>query len=179
LHSGKRYPWAVLARFGPEKFCSDLVESVIGAIFIDTTGDFEQCDAFLERLGLWAIMGRVLRDDVDCLHPKERLGHLAVSDNVEYVKRFHEGKWRCQIKVGGEEVGEEVDGYLRIDVEAEAATQAVIILEKKALQEKALEESRMEESCVEEDRMDLYCDDAESEMDGGDSLSRRKRSRAP
>jgi dsRNA-specific ribonuclease len=131
LRCGKKYPWSVLARLNPDKFYSDLVESLISAIYIDSCGDFEQCDAFLERLGLWKIMDRLLIDDVDVVHPKEKLGILAVSDKVEYVKRFHEGKWYCQVRVGERDVGDTVEGYGRADmVETEAATRAVIILEE-------------------------------------------------
>jgi dsRNA-specific ribonuclease len=153
LQFGERYPWAVLARFGPEKFYSDLIESMIGAIYVDTLGDLERCDAFLERLGLWTILDRVLRDDVNCLHPKERLGHLAVSDRVEYIKRFHQGRWMCQIKVGGKEVGKEVEGYLSVDVEAEAATRAVSILENGLREKQILQKEATEQKVLEDDRL--------------------------
>ncbi|KAF2432072.1 P-loop containing nucleoside triphosphate hydrolase protein [Tothia fuscella] len=133
LDTSSRYPWSVLARYGPEKVYSDLIESLIGAIFVDTHGDFEACDSFLDRIGLWTLLNRILDENVDCLHPKERLGHLAVSDKVAYVKRFdaESGKWKCQVQVGGKDVGGEVEGFLKVDVEAEAATRAVEILELK------------------------------------------------
>jgi len=131
LNTGARYPWSRLSQFGPNKLFSDLVESILSAIYVDTEGDFEECDRFLERLGLWEILDRILRDEVDCLHPKARLGHLAVAKKVEYVRRIDEEskRMKCQIKVGGEDVGDEVEGYLRVDVETEAAAKAVEVLE--------------------------------------------------
>jgi hypothetical protein len=89
------------------------------------------------------MLERLIRDDVDCLHAKERLKHLAASDKVEYIKRVHEGKWWCQIKVGEEKTGGEVEGYLRVDVEAEAATRPFVILEGKA-RERGFEEKVVE-----------------------------------
>ena len=39
---------------------SDIVESIIGAIFIDSKGSLEACEAFLERAGVVGYLRRVL-----------------------------------------------------------------------------------------------------------------------
>ncbi|KAJ5953607.1 hypothetical protein N7454_000503 [Penicillium verhagenii] len=70
LRSGKQYPWELLARLQADKFFSDILESVLGAIFIDSSGDLEQCEAFVERTGLLTYMRRILTDDVDVVHPR-------------------------------------------------------------------------------------------------------------
>ena len=39
---------------------SDIIEAIIGAIYIDTMGSFEACEAFLERAGVLRYLRRVL-----------------------------------------------------------------------------------------------------------------------
>ncbi|KAL6710677.1 Dicer-like protein 2 [Coniothyrium glycines] len=132
-----RFPWHLLALTDAPKFLSDIVESVIGAIFIDT-GDVTACRDFIHRLGILDCLERILRDNVDCLHPKERLGHLAIERNVRYVRVGDESEgstgssksYRCQVKVGGEDVGGVVEGGKRLSAETLAAWHAISILEK-------------------------------------------------
>ncbi|KAJ5772613.1 hypothetical protein N7520_003142 [Penicillium odoratum] len=64
------YPWELLANLHPDKFMSDIMESVLGAIFIDSGGDLNQCEAFMERTGLLAYVRRMLADGVDVMHPR-------------------------------------------------------------------------------------------------------------
>ncbi|OCK75355.1 hypothetical protein K432DRAFT_337600 [Lepidopterella palustris CBS 459.81] len=141
LQHGRRYPWHLLARTDPQKLFSDIVESVIGAIYIDSCGDLSACERFVKRLGILEYLERVISDGLDCLHPKERLGHLAVSDKVEYVPigNGEDGGYKCQVKVGGREFGSVVEGLKRVNVETEAAWRAVRILE-------GLEEGKEEET---------------------------------
>ena len=100
LYEADRYPWALFARVHAPKTASDLVEALIGAIWIDSStsssstpssyqssyqssspsspGGAEAAataavDAFLHRLGLLPLLDRFLRDDVDVVHPKEEL----------------------------------------------------------------------------------------------------------
>ncbi|KAF2847785.1 dicer-like protein-like protein 2 [Plenodomus tracheiphilus IPT5] len=137
LKQDARYPWHLLALTEPPKFLSDIVESVLGAIYVDSYGDFATCEAFVQRLGILGSLERILRDGVDCLHPKERLGHLAVNRDVKYIKidTDEEGvaaardKYRCQVVVGGVEVGHPVKGLKRLNAETIAASIASRILE--------------------------------------------------
>lgn len=130
LESSSTYPWATLAHFAPDKFFSDLIEATIGAIFIDSCGSFSACDAYLRNLGLWKILDRILADQVDCLHPKNRLGILADKQKVEYGElRIANGKYFCTVKVGDRQIGEEVSGRSRLAAEIEVAGRACKILE--------------------------------------------------
>jgi hypothetical protein len=131
LQHGQKYPWHLFAHTDPEKFFSDIVESVIGAVYVDSRGDISACEHFIKKLGILGSLERVLRDNVDCLHPKERLGHLAVSDKVEYVHigKVEDGRYKCQVKVGKKEIGGVVEGKGRLNAETEAAWRAVGILE--------------------------------------------------
>src|SRR5690242_8210202 len=121
LEHDDEFPWHLLALIHAPKFLSDIVESVIGAIYVDSQGDFSACEVFVRRLGILPCLERLLRDGVDCLHPKERLGHLAVEHSVQYAPVRNDASrvglpavvdqvWRCQVKVGGEDVGGVVEG---------------------------------------------------------------------
>jgi hypothetical protein len=99
----------------------------------------------VERLGVMECLERILRDGVDCLHPKERLGHLAVEKRVLYVgldghggaegEEGGEGQGkrrkthRCQVMVGEQKVGGPVEGPRRLNAETIAAWKAVRIIE--------------------------------------------------
>jgi dsRNA-specific ribonuclease len=143
LRHDKEFPWHLFALVDAPKFLSDIVESVIGAIYIDSQGDFSACEVFLRRLGILDSLEHILRNEVDCLHPKERLGHLAVERSVQYVRSQDSqrgvggmdkvyGMYRCQVKVGGEDVGGVVEGLKKLNAETVAAWRANKILRAQA-----------------------------------------------
>lgn len=84
LATGNTYPWVSLAQLGAEKFYSDITESIIGALFIDSCGSIEQCEAFLNRIKILPYLSRILREEVMVEHPRSVLGRLAKSSRVEY-----------------------------------------------------------------------------------------------
>ena len=146
LTSGTSYPWAKLRRLEANKFFSDIIESIVGAIYVDSHGDFGACGAFTERVGILPYLRRILNSDGDdeirLLHPKEQLGQLAQSDKVKYVigletdedsassgspprkKRRHV----CKVLIKGEEVAAVGDGWSREEVQTKAAEEAVGVL---------------------------------------------------
>ena len=87
LATGGTYPWTDLVALAPEKLISDLVESLLGAIYVDTAGNLEACARFLEEIGILPWLKRALSEGVAVWHPKEELGVLAARDQrrVEYV----------------------------------------------------------------------------------------------
>jgi dsRNA-specific ribonuclease len=139
LSADSRYPWHLFALNDAPKFLSDIVESVIGAVYIDSHGDISTCEVVVRRLGILDCLERILRDEVDCLHPKERLGHLAVEKKVQYERiKNDEGVtasgrklFKCQVKVGGEDIGDVVEGVKSLNTETIAAWRAVGILESR------------------------------------------------
>lgn len=84
LATGNTYPWVSLAQLGAEKFYSDIIESIIGALFIDSCGSIEQCEAFLTRIKMLPYLSRILRENVKVEHPRSVLGRLAKSSRVDY-----------------------------------------------------------------------------------------------
>ncbi|KAK4953351.1 Dicer-like protein 2 [Elasticomyces elasticus] len=77
LQAGHEYPWPDLLAMAPQKFFSDIVESTLGAIYVDTRGDLAACEVFLENLGVMARMRALLAGNMETMQPKERLGVAA------------------------------------------------------------------------------------------------------
>ncbi|OJD18331.1 hypothetical protein AJ78_01644 [Emergomyces pasteurianus Ep9510] len=137
LETSKTYPWALLSKLCAQKFFSDLVESVLGAIFIDSLGSLDACTAFLERIGLMKFLRRMLaEDDMDIMHPKQRLGQEVGRMKVRYEtmhvvdveKEGALGYWACKVYVDDECVVEENDGVSFAEAETKAADAALAVI---------------------------------------------------
>lgn len=83
LHSGS-YPWELLSGMNAEKFFSDLIESIVGAIYVDANGDLAACEAFIERIGLLPYLRRILDRGVDVVHPRNRAQRMAKSQHLTF-----------------------------------------------------------------------------------------------
>lgn len=131
MRAGDRYPWALLARLQAQKYYSDVFESLLGAVYVDS-GSFDECDAILERAGILSYLERMLRDGVKVWHPKEELGRLAASEKVEYVIEAKESEeddgvreFACRVVVGETVVAQVEGGVSREEVRTRAAEEAV------------------------------------------------------
>ncbi len=102
LTTGMRYPWTSLTQLQAEKFFSDIVESVLGAIYVDTKGDRGACERFLEKLGVLSYLRRIVgasskkkneekknekngMGEMRLLHPRQELGIKAGTKKVTYI----------------------------------------------------------------------------------------------
>ena len=105
LSTSKIFPWAALTRLQASKMFSDMVESVLGAIFLDSGGDFDVVRGVLYKLGILQVLERIIRDDVDVLHPVSRLSLWAQKHGkeVSYDYGREKGEISCIISVDGEE----------------------------------------------------------------------------
>lgn len=126
--NGSYYPWTALAQLEPPKFMSDMIESLLGAIYIDSRGSISTCESFLERLGLMDYLRRVMATDIALLHPKEELGQLANQDKVMYELgkegQAGEQKLSCRIIVGEKEIVRVSGGRGIMEVQTRAADAA-------------------------------------------------------
>jgi dsRNA-specific ribonuclease len=133
LETGTTYPWLPLAQLNPDKFYSDMIESIIGAIFLDSGGSLAACEAFVSRIGLVSYLKRVLADDVDVQHPKSVLGQLAGSETVSYNEKPILGRpeetdrkrFRCTVTVGEVVAAEAEDCLSREEAVLAATTKAL------------------------------------------------------
>ena len=76
LANDASYPWATLAQLAPPKFYSDLIESTLGAIYIDSGGCQVACEQFLERIKLITYLERFVGQAVCLEHPKNALDRI-------------------------------------------------------------------------------------------------------
>lgn len=134
LAHDNHYPWTALARLEPPKFFSDIVESILGAIYIDTHGSLSDCEGFLEHLGLMPYLRRILDNDIAVLHPKEELGHLADREKVRYVLGKEgedcDERLTCTVFVGERPIVKVGDGLSAKEVQTRAADETCIILRR-------------------------------------------------
>jgi dsRNA-specific ribonuclease len=106
LKHGHTYPWDLLAQMNADKFFSDITESIVGAIFVDSGGSLTVCQRFTERIGLLPYLVRILTEDIEVTHPKTALGHLTGSETVDYVVTREEGTsklYKCLVRIDGVE----------------------------------------------------------------------------
>lgn len=85
LNQQRRHPWALLAELEAEKFYSDLVESLVGAVFVDSSGSLSCCEDFLIQIGLVSYLDRILDDEIDVEHPRAVLSHITPDKEVNYL----------------------------------------------------------------------------------------------
>ncbi|KND92581.1 Dicer-like protein 2 [Tolypocladium ophioglossoides CBS 100239] len=132
METGTHYPWALLARVQAKKFFSDIFESLLGAVWVDS-GSKEACEGILARFGMLSYLDRILRDKVHVQHPKEELGHWAMSQTVTYKIDVQENKdgdktYLCKVLVGNRVVAEVDDGVSKEEAKTKAAQEAVKLL---------------------------------------------------
>ena len=137
LSHGNAHPWTLLARVGLPKPFSDIIESIVGAIYIDSKGSMTQCEQFLDRLGLIGYLNRVMNENIALLHPKEDLGQLSDQDEVRYEMRAKgegpERKYHCTVVVGTRQIAS-ATGQGRFETETMAAEIACSVLREERME---------------------------------------------
>lgn len=108
LERHSMYPWAGLTSLQAPKFISDMVESILGAVYVDSHGDLGKVRHVMERLGLMRVLERVVHDDVDALHPVSRLEIWAAKHKpkkeVTYEIEKEKGMVRCKVLIDEKEL---------------------------------------------------------------------------
>ncbi|KAH9908133.1 hypothetical protein F4778DRAFT_464583 [Xylariomycetidae sp. FL2044] len=125
MRHGSEHPWTLLAHLHIPKFFSDLFESLLGAVWVDS-GSTQACVDIVERAGILPYLQRLLEDGVDTLHPKNQLGELAGRNlkTVQYQSEVRDQELFCRVLVDGQ-VMVEVGGGVSLDeVQTRAAHEA-------------------------------------------------------
>lgn len=138
LDSGMFYPWTELSGFeaetgGRHKMFADILEAIIGAIFVDSGGDFERVKVLAERFGMLAVLRRITRDGVNVTHPLNRLAETvarAHKGTVLYIERIENNEYVCSAWVDGDElaIGRSA---CRTEAKVKAAEGSLKVLEMK------------------------------------------------
>ncbi|KAM0814966.1 putative Dicer-like protein 2 [Seiridium cardinale] len=130
IRESSTYPWALLAHLHIPKFFSDIFESVIGAVWLDS-GNLDDCKNIVERLQILPYLERILNDNVDVIHPKNKLGEMAGQKKVRYeVEQDQEvgagptAYLTCKVFVGDELVTKVGEGLHKDEVITKAAERA-------------------------------------------------------
>ncbi|CAG8095579.1 unnamed protein product [Penicillium olsonii] len=129
LDANDSYPWGALAQLGAPKFYSDLVESTLGAIFIESKGCLDKCERFLERIRLVDYLQRFVRHNVPLEHPKSALNRMTGSDKAEFeVQETVDGLRSISVWLKGKRIAF-VDRCLsRTEAAVRGADEAVVSL---------------------------------------------------
>lgn len=124
LNKSDNYPWTALCGLDADKFFSDIVEALLGAIFVDSGGDFGPVTEFAERLGILRTLRRLVRDNVDVTHPIKKLGELVAADGqgtVTYLPGLVRGKHTCTVQINQKVLVKIDDGSSRAVARVRAA----------------------------------------------------------
>ncbi|KAK3315325.1 hypothetical protein B0H66DRAFT_606212 [Apodospora peruviana] len=127
------YPWAQLARLQAQKSYSDIFESLLGAVWVDS-GSLDECEKVVERIGILPLFRRLRQGGVHMLHPKEELGRLAGNLKVDYqvavaVTGLDEREFECRVVLGEERCVAHVDKCLtKEEARVRAAAEACRVL---------------------------------------------------
>ncbi|GFF63212.1 RNA helicase/RNAse III, putative [Aspergillus lentulus] len=132
LQQAPHYPWHALSRLSPDKFFSDIVESVLGAIFVDSGGDLAPCEVFVERIGLMAYLRRILDHGIDVRHPRSVAQQLAKA-NIQFVLQRvpnEEGgaSYQCSVRIEEAELFVVTGCLTAEEAEVTAAVEAIKFL---------------------------------------------------
>ncbi|KAG7442304.1 P-loop containing nucleoside triphosphate hydrolase protein [Guyanagaster necrorhizus] len=107
LENGMIYPWTALTRLQAPKFFSDMIESLLGAVFLDSEGNLERTRDVMRTIGILPILEHIVKDSVDVLHPVSRLSVWASrrGQKVKYKFTEEKGNISCVIELHQEEGG--------------------------------------------------------------------------
>lgn len=83
-----RLPWELLARMAPPKFYSDIVESLVGAVWIDSGGSWKTCEDVLNKMGLLPLLDHLLKTKAHVKHPNVEMTMLAPPNKRETRTEF-------------------------------------------------------------------------------------------
>ncbi|EXJ69623.1 uncharacterized protein A1O5_07659 [Cladophialophora psammophila CBS 110553] len=139
---GKKFPWRELSRLAAPKCYSDVVESILGAVFVDSQGDLTACEAVLEKMGYMKLVHRFATElDIDARHP-EALLHEAVPNCglvAQERKKAATGEasrsWRCKVMVEGKRIAHVKGASCKEEAYCRAAEKALEVVGRKRKRE--------------------------------------------
>jgi hypothetical protein len=113
-HSGKSY--------------SDIIESILAAVFIDSGGSIDRCESVLEKLGFMKLLERVANErDLDVLHPEARLFEVA-KNSMLVASQSERSGWRCKVVLDGEKIAHARKAGCKDEATCRAAEKGVDVL---------------------------------------------------
>ncbi|KAI2818560.1 hypothetical protein CBS115989_5044 [Aspergillus niger] len=127
------YPWVRLRALGDMRVLSDIIQSIFGAVFIDSQATLASCDALAEKLGIVPLLEHFISHQITTDHPKDTLQAILPGRKVSYqicVDKVHPGTLRCSALADSSEIAS-VEGQMNDEViKMQAAETAVRLLRK-------------------------------------------------
>ncbi|RDH36316.1 hypothetical protein BDQ94DRAFT_157806 [Aspergillus welwitschiae] len=127
------YPWVRLSALGDMRVLSDIIQSIFGAVFIDSQATLASCDALAEKLGIVPLLEHFISHQITTDHPKDTLQAILPGRKVSYqicVDKEHPGTLRCSALADSSEIAS-VEGQMNDEViKMQAAETAVRLLRK-------------------------------------------------
>ncbi|KAK5072995.1 Dicer-like protein 2 [Lithohypha guttulata] len=82
---GGVFPWAILQRLNAPKVCSDIIESLIAAIYLDSRGSLVECEKMLDRLGMLTLLDKMADNDAfEVRTPSARLHEVCAQRHLAF-----------------------------------------------------------------------------------------------
>ena len=131
LEEGRIHPWAALTALQAPKFFSDIIESLLGAVYLDSRGDMEIVRKVLITFGILPVLERIVKEGIDVLHPVSRLAQWASKSKPQKIVKYRfevaEKRITCTIgmKDKPDQVGSEKAEATSADIDKELETIAV------------------------------------------------------
>ncbi|KAK5219978.1 Dicer-like protein 2 [Exophiala xenobiotica] len=128
FHHGRKFPWSELYRLRALKSYSDIIESILAAVFIDSGGSIDTCESVLDKLGFMKLLDRFANErDLDVLHPEARLFEVA-KDSVLVASQSERSGWRCKVVLDGEKIAHARKAACKDEATCRAAEKGVDVL---------------------------------------------------
>ncbi|KAJ5814097.1 ATP-dependent helicase dcl2-2 [Penicillium pulvis] len=131
----ERYPWAELAAMSGHNVLSDIVKSVIGAVFVDSRASLRDCQRLVGRLGILSRVKQLLRNSVVTDHPTVLLHKLYPEAKIffqSYTTPTLENKFCCAVWLNDEKTVD-CTGYPSREAAMIFASQAIARLHQESL----------------------------------------------
>lgn len=127
---GNRFPWEKLLRLDTPKSYSDIIESILGAVFVDSGANLGACEQVLVTIGYMKLVNRVTSarvGEIQTIHPEQALASLTPKHKMQAEKTAHSG-WRCRVLVDGEHIAHALRASSKAEAQCRAARRAVKVL---------------------------------------------------
>ncbi|KAJ5719717.1 hypothetical protein N7493_007295 [Penicillium malachiteum] len=122
-----RYPWSDLAAMGGHFFLSDIVKSLLGAVFVDSQANLRDCEHLADRIGILRRAKQFLRDEVITDHPKVLLQKANPEAKIFYqscTKPIPDNTFCCAVWLNDEKAVD-LQGFPNRDAAMISASQAL------------------------------------------------------
>ncbi|KAI1613435.1 hypothetical protein EDD36DRAFT_265124 [Exophiala viscosa] len=157
FEQGRIFPWSALLHLRAPKSYSDIIESILAAVFIDSGGNFDSCTMVLDKLGFMKLLHRFVTErDLDVRHPEALLSQAAM--DCKLVVNNRKTGWRCKVMLNGERIAHAKRASCKDEAQCRAAEHALLVLSRKRKAE-SLEQENPAASAQKEVEPDTIDDD--------------------